>query len=83
MVKNNFRNNYRNANILCPLCDKHNDDQEHLLLCETILQHHGEKISSQIEDIFSEDEDTLYNITKTLSAVVKIRQNLLEGGSYL
>ena len=83
LVKNNFRNNYRNTNILCPLCDKHNDDQEHLLLCETILQHHGEKISSQIEDIFSEDEDTLYNITKTLSAVVKIRQDLLEGGSYL
>ena len=27
MVKNNFRNNYRNTNIICPLCEISDDTQ--------------------------------------------------------
>ena len=40
LVKNNFRNNYRNTNTQCPLCEKHEDDQEHILRCEKIIPHY-------------------------------------------
>ena len=36
MVKNNFRRNYENTNILCPLCEQINDDQQHIFSCDVI-----------------------------------------------
>ena len=37
MVKNNFRNNYRNTNINCPLCEESEDTQEHMFQCSKIM----------------------------------------------
>ena len=77
MVKNNFRNNYVNTNILCPLCEKDNDDQEHVLKCEITLKHYNETITSNINDIYSSDADTLHTVATTLKTLVNIRESLL------
>ena len=59
MVKNNFRNNYINTNTLCPLCEEHEDDQNHLFQCEKIKSVYTKPINCKIDDIFSDDENLL------------------------
>ena len=76
LVKNNFRNNYKNTNILCPLCEKFDDTQQHLLVCEKILQVTGQP-SCTIEDIYSEDLDCLYHVACTLKKLDETRNLLL------
>ena len=77
MVKNNFRNNYRNTNTLCPLCEKHEDNQEHILKCETIMAQYPGEITGNIADIYSNDDTTLHNIATTLKKLIEIRNSLL------
>ena len=73
LVKNNFRNNYRNTNILCPLCEKSDDTQEHLFSCKSINQ----QCKHQYNDIFSEDIDTLLGVARELKELVEARDLLL------
>ena len=77
LVKNNFRNNYKNNNILCPLCHQQNDDQHHLLNCIKIKEVYGKDFDFNMEDIFSLDMDKLYNVGNTLKKVNQIRNELL------
>ena len=77
LVKNNFRNNYRNTNILCPVCEIEDDTQEHLLKCAKIKEKYGKNITNNIDEIFSADTDTLYNISVTLKDIVEIRNSIL------
>ena len=77
MVKNNFRNNYKNTNTLCPLCEKENDDQEHVFVCEKIVQQYGRHIFNKYTDIFSDDIDTLFNVAIILKDLVDVREQLL------
>ena len=77
MVKNNFRNNYANTNILCPLCGSDDDGQEHIFKCEAILKQYKETITSNINDVYSNDPNTLHTVATTLKELVKIRELLL------
>ena len=77
LVKNNFRNNFKNTNILCPLCESHNDNQEHIFECRKILEVHNQEILVKHDDIFSSDIDNLLKVSTTLMKLVKIRDSLL------
>ena len=76
LVKNNFRNNYINTNILCPLCEQADDSQEHLFECRNIIQVHGE-VSCTHSDIFSHDSEKLHTVALTLRKLDQIRDELL------
>jgi hypothetical protein len=78
LVKNNFRNNYRNTNILCPICELQDDTQEHLLECFRIIEVYQREVNVKIDDIFSGDVDTLFNVAKVLKDLVEIRNSLLQ-----
>ena len=77
MVKNNFRNNYKNTNTLCPLCDEQEDDQGHILKCSKILNVYKQEVKCKIEDIFSNDNGVLYSTICTIKELVDIRISLL------
>ena len=74
LVKNNFRNNYKNMDILCPLCEKEDDKQEHLFQCAKIDM---KNIEGEYIDIFSMDIDSLYNVAIKLKKLVEKRNCLL------
>jgi hypothetical protein len=77
-VRNNFRNNYREDNIQCPLCEKAQDTQQHLFTCETLQSLLPSPVTSNHDDIFSSDIDTLTIVAKELKILVEIRENLIE-----
>ena len=77
MVKNNFRNNYKNTNITCPLCESNEDTQEHLFKCFKIRQQYKRPLRCTHEDIYSEDSDTMFQVATTLRELTQIRQQLL------
>ena len=77
LVKNNFRNNYINTNITCPLCEKADDTQEHMFECNEIKQLCGE-LNCTYSDVFTEEDDKLLNVGKTLKRLDKIRNELLD-----
>ena len=77
LVKNNFRNNYKNTDILCPLCEKFDDSQEHLFECEKINEHCHNADGFKMEDVFTDDMQTLYTTTKKLMEIVKVRDCLI------
>ena len=75
LVKNNFRNNYRNTNIHCPLCHNSDDNQQHLFECSIIK---GEiEVDCKLEDCFSLDMDTLHRAATTIKKIDRIRTELL------
>ena len=74
-VRNNFRNMY--SSILCPLCGKAEDSQEHLFECD-IFQNY-ETISIGYEDLFSDDIEKLIKVTSQLEKLVKVREVILDG----
>ena len=78
MVKNNFRQNYRNTDTLCPLCGMNNDTQEHILKCFKIIKSYQRKIQCSYEDIYSPDIDTLFRVASTLKELTQIRQKQLD-----
>ena len=80
-VKNNFRNNYKQTNILCPLCKVHDGIKPHLFECTVILQQLQNKIFTKYDDIFSSDTDTLLNVSKELKEIIKVREDLQEENS--
>ena len=78
LVKNNFRNNYRNSNILCPLCQQSDDTQEHIFECRNIISQYGKQCTFQYTDIYSENIDILLGVALELKNLVDIRQKLLD-----
>ena len=74
-MKNNFRNNYVNTNISCPLCESTDDTQEHLFECEKLRD--APSTYCEYKDIFSEDRDILLNVAKNLKKIVELRKNML------
>ncbi len=78
LVKNNFRNNYKNTNIECPICSQESDTQEHLFQCKGIMNKlDDEGNDAKYEDIFASDVDTLLKVAKKLKKIVGIRKNIL------
>ena len=77
LVKNNFRNNYRNTNIHCPLCDLDDDNQEHLLRCCKIAEVYNTDHQFSMDDIFSNNSDSVYAIATALKKIDQIRGHLL------
>ena len=75
LVKNNFRNNYKNTNILCPLCEEKDDTQEHLFACKDL--NHVTENDCKYEDIFSNEIEVLLNVAKNLKEIVGLRETLL------
>ena len=78
LVKNNFRNNYINTNTLCPLCETCEDNQGHIFQCVEILEKEDQEVDCVIDDIFCEDEETLFTVATTLKRLVNRRQMLIE-----
>ena len=77
LVKNNYRNNYKNTDIRCPLCLQDDDTQEHIFKCPKLLEGMSEKVSCQVDDLYTDDLDTLYSTSCTLKKLVEIRENIL------
>ena len=77
LVKNNFRNNYRNTNIACPLCEVNEDTQEHIFKCYKLRKGYSGKLNCCYEDIFSGDCDTLLKVATALRELTQIREKLL------
>ena len=76
-VKNNFRNNYRQTDILCPLCKLTEDTQEHLFQCNVINKAlPAGSVRSVYLDIFSEDIDKLLAVGKDLKLITELRVDL-------
>ena len=78
MVKNNFRNNYRNTDVLCPLCGVNNDTQEHILKCYKLIKSYKGTVQCSYKDIYSPDIDTLIRVATALKQLTLIRQKLLD-----
>ena len=77
LVKNNFRNNYRNTNIACPLCEVNEDTQEHIFKCYKLRRGYSGRLNCCYEDIFSGDCDTLLKVAAALRELTQIREKLL------
>ena len=81
-VKNNFRNNYKQSSILCPLCNVEDDTQEHLFVCQAILERcdvlQSQESEVAYEDIFSPDVNILLKVAHVLKVLVKTRADLEE-----
>ena len=74
-VGNNFKNSSKHS-ILCPLCRRACDDQEHLLLCTKIHDVNIPDVS--YNDIFSTDTNKLKIVVTELKNSLKIRKKLLK-----
>ena len=76
-VKSNFKNG--NPNLDGQLgCGEIDDNQQHILLCEKILENMTYKIDKEnYEDIFG-SEKKQKSIIKIFSDMITIRENLLE-----
>ena len=80
-MKNNFRNNYKLSNTICPMCEAEDDTQEHLFRCQKIMEllpHNTFNQGISYEDIFENDCDTLFEVAKLLKEIVKIREDWIE-----
>ena len=78
--KFNFKQKYLNQSILCPLCEKHIDDQKQMLNCEEISKRLqlNEVVDGSVlyEDIF-EDVAKQKVITSLFTKIIEIRKTLL------
>ena len=77
LVKINFRNNYKNTDTLCPLCEKNEDSQKHIFECDVIKESYEKEIQCSQEDVFTNDKEKLFLVTKTLMDITNIRENIL------
>ena len=75
LVKNNFRNNYRNTDLLCPICGEEDDSQEYIFSCEPIRNIY--LASHKCEDIYSSNANTLLGVAKDLKNLAEARRTLL------
>ena len=72
-VRNNFRNKY--SCTLCPLCGLVEDSQQHLFECKIMLNYHTP--TTQHDDVYSNDAESLLAVAKDLENLVKIREELI------
>ena len=78
--KVNFKNKYINGDLLCDLCGKENQDQQHLLKCEVLLR----KLKSkqmlnncpEYENIYSRDVIKQKEITLLYRDLFKIKSEM-------
>ena len=76
-IKENFHKHYNN-NLKCDLCKNENDNQNHLLNCQVIKQHiKWNNKTIKYEHIFGTLEEQI-NVTILLSALLEVRDWLLE-----
>ena len=75
-VKNNFRNNYRQTNTLCPLCNLCEDTQNHMFECAMILDQLDKPLTTTYKNIFSPDTTILLKVAKELKTIVTVREDL-------
>ena len=66
-----FRND-----IMCPLCGKYEDSQEHCLSCEKLPS--NTNFSNLYSDIFSNDIQKQVKITHNFLVILEERQQILE-----
>ena len=76
-VRNNFRNQYLNLNINCCLCETELDQQSHIFTCQVIQRVTG-RVTSQYEDLFSQDIDKLYAAAKTVKMLDETKKLLMD-----
>ena len=78
----NFKNKYIHSDLYCQLCKKENEDQQHLLKCDVIVNNmHTEDIVTETveyRDIFSNDDKKQKVITELFKRVFKLRDKLRE-----
>ena len=78
--KENFKQKYINSNLLCILCQEHNDDQQHVLRCRVIQSkfrsEHLLREGAEYENIFSEDVNKQKEITALYLELFKTRSTL-------
>ena len=74
-VKNNFRNQYRSTNLLCPLCETCDDSQEHLFECSKIRDDISTDQPTNISysDLFTNDCNRLLQVSQLLKEITQKR----------
>ena len=74
-VKNNFRNQYRSTNLLCPLCETCDDSQEHLFECSKIKDDISTDQPTNISysDLFTNDCNRLLQVSQLLEEIIQKR----------
>ena len=77
-VKGNFKNG--NESLMCPLCEREDDDQEHLLMCTEIADENLNIrcVSALYMDLFGEDVNKIQNVGGWLKEAMNIRNKLLQ-----
>ena len=79
--KANFKNQYKDTNILCPVCKGNDDTQQHMLECEVIInafKSAGVTIEkNNYEDIFK-DHKKQKEITAMYKELLKIKTKLIK-----
>ena len=77
--KINFKNKYKEDDLLCPLCMKEDDDQKHMLNCEVLNTHFSSSdvVDDKIvyEDIFDVAKKQK-RVTGIFKALIEIRKQL-------
>ena len=80
--KMNFKYQYKEDELLCPLCANHQDTQENFLVCEKLKESfQSNEICLQevkYDDIFSKDLKKQKCITNVYMKLVELREKLLD-----
>ena len=81
-VKTNFRNMY--SDTVCPVCEKNEDEQKHVLECEILLSNISDITTQKVEyeDIFRCDMSKQTNILKIFQNLWKKRKKLMKQGKH-
>ena len=80
--KDNFKNRYKDADLLCPLCLKYDDTQQHMLDCKVL----GERMDSKkvtnnkvvYTDIFEKNHLKQKEVTETFKELIELRDQIKE-----
>ena len=75
--KDNFKNRYKDTDLLCPLCLVANDTQQHMLECNVL----GERVKTKkvtrnkvvYKDIFDDDHMKQKDVTEIFMELLDIR----------
>ena len=82
-TKANFPSNQQN--LLCPLCQKHTDEQKHIMHCDIITEQFTSKYASRntctYSDIFSEDINKQKEVAYLFVKLLEIREMILESNT--
>ena len=80
--KENFKNKYKEDDLLCSLCQKEKEDQPHLLRCETLRRHleSTELANNYVEydHIYSQDINKQKEISSLYLKLFKIKNDIEE-----